>query len=348
MARFISYAQNYEDVILWRALKHVEHGFYVDCGAYDPTNHSVTKAFYDRGWRGINIEPSPSLLQQFMAQRPRDANLSIALSDNCHGAHLYEVAETAISPLTGLSTLLPDVARQHIDAGFRVRKTAVPTRTLSAVLGEFAKGEIHFLKIDVEGTEDLVLRGADLAKFRPWVILIEATRPRSSEASAAWEASLLARGYDFVYFDGLNRFYVAQERSALSQQLAIPPNVFDDFIQLSQLEAAGQAERALEDFKQSSSWRLTAPLRYAATFYRTLRDNPRRVLAHAVSLLPGPESGRCTPPRGQAAIRFVLALNQRRGAGRLVPAWRSRLVAVLRSETITPPCRYAAQRFPRG
>ena len=33
---FISYAQNYEDVILWRALRDVEHGFYVDVGAADP------------------------------------------------------------------------------------------------------------------------------------------------------------------------------------------------------------------------------------------------------------------------------------------------------------------------
>ena len=54
---FISYAQNYEDVMLWRALQHVENGFYVDVGANDPTVDSVTKAFYDRGWRGLNIEP---------------------------------------------------------------------------------------------------------------------------------------------------------------------------------------------------------------------------------------------------------------------------------------------------
>lgn len=56
---FISYAQNYEDVMLWRALKHIANGFYIDVGAAWPDKHSVTKAFYDRGWRGINIEPNP-------------------------------------------------------------------------------------------------------------------------------------------------------------------------------------------------------------------------------------------------------------------------------------------------
>ena len=39
---FISYAQNYEDVILWRALRDVERGFYVDVGAADPQVDSVT------------------------------------------------------------------------------------------------------------------------------------------------------------------------------------------------------------------------------------------------------------------------------------------------------------------
>ena len=33
---FVSYAQNGEDVVLWRALSHVENGFYVDVGAADP------------------------------------------------------------------------------------------------------------------------------------------------------------------------------------------------------------------------------------------------------------------------------------------------------------------------
>ncbi len=56
---FISYAQNFEDVMLWRALKHVENGFYVDVGAQDPVVDSVSLAFYEHGWRGVHIEPTP-------------------------------------------------------------------------------------------------------------------------------------------------------------------------------------------------------------------------------------------------------------------------------------------------
>ena len=115
MNRFVSYAQNFEDVILWRALKHVDRGFYVDCGAYHPTRQSVTKTFYDRGWRGINIEPIPSLLQEFVVQRPLDDNLAIAISDGSDGAEFYEIAGT------GLSTLFHTIAQQHTKAGLSTR-----------------------------------------------------------------------------------------------------------------------------------------------------------------------------------------------------------------------------------
>ncbi len=42
---FISYSQNLEDVTLWRILKHVEQGFYVNVGVNDPKFLSVTRAF---------------------------------------------------------------------------------------------------------------------------------------------------------------------------------------------------------------------------------------------------------------------------------------------------------------
>jgi peptide methionine sulfoxide reductase MsrB len=68
----ISYAQNFEDIILWRALKNIKNGFYVDVGAGDPVNHSVTKWFYDQGWSGVNIKPNE---QDFVAQTFRNLGL---------------------------------------------------------------------------------------------------------------------------------------------------------------------------------------------------------------------------------------------------------------------------------
>ena len=86
---FISYAQNYEDVMLWRALGYVGQGFYIDVGANDPEGDSVTRAFYDRGWNGINIEPMAEHFAQLKAGRPRDINLQAAVGDTQGEITLY-------------------------------------------------------------------------------------------------------------------------------------------------------------------------------------------------------------------------------------------------------------------
>jgi hypothetical protein len=72
---FISYAQNYEDVMLLRAFKDVAHGFFIDVGANDPIGDSVTCAFYQRGWVGINIEPLPTHFADFTHLAPDVAML---------------------------------------------------------------------------------------------------------------------------------------------------------------------------------------------------------------------------------------------------------------------------------
>ena len=91
MSYFISYSQNNEDVLLWRALGHIKNGYYIDVGANDPVEHSVTKAFYDAGWNGISIEPLPSFHQAFEEQRPRDVNLAVAAGATDGELTLYDV-----------------------------------------------------------------------------------------------------------------------------------------------------------------------------------------------------------------------------------------------------------------
>lgn len=92
MPSFVSYAQNFEDVMLWRALKHVESGFYIDVGANDPTLDSVTKAFYARCWHGINIEPTVFYFERLAHERPADINLRVAAGKEHGVLTLYEVA----------------------------------------------------------------------------------------------------------------------------------------------------------------------------------------------------------------------------------------------------------------
>ena len=61
---FVSHAQNYEDVMLWRALRQVADGFFIDIGAQSADLDSVTRAFSERGWRGLNVEPHSFYFEQ--------------------------------------------------------------------------------------------------------------------------------------------------------------------------------------------------------------------------------------------------------------------------------------------
>jgi len=218
----ISYAQNLEDVLLARALAGVDRGFYIDVGAFDPEIDSVTRHFYDAGWRGINIEPVAAQHALFARARVRDINLNVALGRTGGALTFHD-----FSPL-GVSTLDPVVAGEMRARGFAGREVTVPVITLAQVCRDHDVRKIDFLKIDVEGYETEVLAGHDWDFVRPRILLVEATRPMSTAPSyAAWEPMLLRQGYQFAWFDGLNRFYVRREDADLLAHFKIPPNIFD-------------------------------------------------------------------------------------------------------------------------
>lgn len=203
------YAQRKEDEKLRGLLPDRNQGFYVDVGAWKPTLDSVTKHFYDDGWNGINIEPIPTFFQEMADARPRDVNLNIAVGSK------LEHKEIIYMPGTGLSTFV----REHADLfpGYQKELVTVPVLTLDAVLRTYVprSQSIDFLKIDVEGWEKDVLLGAtQMLKYwgRPRILVIEATIPGTdTPAWDDWDHIPIEAGYEFLEFDGLNRWYRAQQ-----------------------------------------------------------------------------------------------------------------------------------------
>ncbi|TAG81134.1 MAG: FkbM family methyltransferase [Betaproteobacteria bacterium] len=220
----VSYAQNFEDVLLRRVLHDVASGFYVDVGAQEPKIDSVTKHFYENGWRGINLEPHPEYFVALRNDRPRDINLNIAASDRVGTTEFYFVDNSGLS---SADPRVKEVAGAH---GLAARVGQVPTNRLAGILAEHGVDEIHFMKIDVEGAEAAVLRGMDFARWRPWVMLIEGTLPNNP--APCWdqfEPLAIAGGYKPVYFDGLNRWYLRNESIDREPLFSVPINVFDQF-----------------------------------------------------------------------------------------------------------------------
>lgn len=364
-----SYAQNFEDVILWRALGSIPSGYYIDIGAQDPVIDSVSLAFYRKGWRGMHVEPSLGYAEALREARPEETVCAVAVGREPGRIRLHEFERT------GLSTGVPELAEAHRRAGHDCRLAEVDVVTLDELLERRGADPIHWLKIDVEGMEGDVLAGWRDAPQRPWIVVVESTRPGSTRsAHEDWEPGLLAKGYRFVYFDGLNRFYLSQAHPELADAFRAPPNVFDDFqlggkashafcnhmkheVHLVEVEAsefAGQAYRAnqqlarltrelersrreqetleqqLRDMRESRSWRITAPMREVGARVRRVRGKARAVTASSARVGAGHPLSR---PLGAAARWLSRHPGLRRlvlGVVRRIPNLEERLRARLR------------------
>ncbi|MFM0731003.1 FkbM family methyltransferase [Paraburkholderia sediminicola] len=221
-----SYAQNFEDILLWRSLGHiVPAGCYIDVGAHHPVQDSVSQLFYEHGWRGIHVEPTADCANLLRIARPDETIIQALVAERTGHSAFHEI------PGTGLSTARRDIADEHNKKhGYPVRTELVPAVTLDTLLDLAPQENIHWLKIDVEGFELEVLSGWQKSRRRPWVIVVEATYPNTQiDMSDAWQTLVLEKGYKLVYKDGLNRFYLSQEHPELEDHFAFPPNIFDDF-----------------------------------------------------------------------------------------------------------------------
>lgn len=235
----LSYTQNLEDFHLWQALGGKRNGFYIDVGAGHPIADNVSFWFYERGWRGICVEPQPDLASAYAHIRPRDTVFE-GLVGRESGVTDFHIVDR----LHGFSTTVKTHAEGASKFGATHRTVRMPILTMAELCEQQGVTEIDFLKIDVEGAEADVLMGNDWKRFRPKVIVAEAILPGSGDpAWGEWEPYILAQDYEFTLFDTLNRFYVAKEAKDVLQRA---PRERGDWDAVRHLYQVGRAPECKE------------------------------------------------------------------------------------------------------
>lgn len=227
----ISYAQNFEDIILNRCFRDIEKGFYIDVGASSPLIHSVTFNFYAKGWNGINVEPFRERYSELTTLRPRDINLACAASNRNGSATFFRSRDRG-----GHSTIEQERGAALETSGMAGVET-VETRTLADICSTYkVSRNYEFLKIDVEGAEKKVVEGADFDRWRPLIILVESiTSSVTKMFNTEFESILLNNNYKYCFFDGINRFYVAGEAEYLLTHFKAPISSLDNAVQFLNL-----------------------------------------------------------------------------------------------------------------
>lgn len=165
-------AQEGEDALLRRLLKkyYYQTGFYVDVGAHHPTRFSTTYHYYLKGWRGINIDPVPGMMELFDEQRPGDINLELGIANTTGSLTYTEFEEPAFNTFEPQNVAYAATRTQIIG------ERQIDVRPLVDILDDYLVNDtkITFLSVDVEGFELSVLRSSNWEKYRPMFVVVEA------------------------------------------------------------------------------------------------------------------------------------------------------------------------------
>lgn len=193
-----------EDTTLWDLFGGKRDGFFLEVGAYDGKHFSVSYAFEAAGWRGVLIEAIPEAAEQCRANRPGSRVVHAALGGPGHAPTATFTVAQGRELLSYLHTDEHHL-RQIRGSGVSTREVTVPVMTMNEVLGEHA-GPIDFASIDVEGAEVELLKGFDLERFRPRVLLIEDSTLGADTPVVRFMAERAA--YRYLGTVGVNRLYV--------------------------------------------------------------------------------------------------------------------------------------------
>lgn len=206
------YSQNGEDLVIEAAFGGADQGFFVEVGCIDGRRFSNTLALEERGWRGICVEAHAGYIEMIRAARPGSTVVHCAIGDRDEAeVPFYANARGALSTLDRSLEGLYSTKYAPWFHGFQEQRIAM--RTISTLLDELGAPPVDVLSVDIEGCDVLAIRGLDVKRHRPRLIVVEA----DDEASGAEiDGMLLPAGYSRGPTVSGNVFYFA-ERAMLDR-----------------------------------------------------------------------------------------------------------------------------------
>ena len=212
MDNYKYYGQHGEDFLLWNFFDYKNQGFYIDIGAFDGIHLSNSYSFEKGGWSGICVEAHPEYFKNCQQVRPNSTCLNVA----CVGDEKIETVDFYTEELGLLSGIQEereeDVRNRYEKRGLEFsgfQKMTVPATTLNQIINQYVpkNTNIDFISIDVEGTEIEVLKGLDLSRIRPRVLILEAN---TEEAQTEIEDYLVkVHNYHLARQFGVNFIYTS-------------------------------------------------------------------------------------------------------------------------------------------
>lgn len=197
------YSQHGEDALLDLIFKDQKEGFFLEVGCIDGRRFSNTLAFEERGWKGMCVEAHSGYIELLKKNRPNSIVCHCAAGETDGNATFYANARGSLSTLDKTKESHFQINYAPYFSGFEEQH--VKKARLSTLLDANQITEIDILSLDIEGYEVEALKGLDLSRHRPQVMVIESDDKQHEQQL---DGLILPYGYTKSIRLFANLFYV--------------------------------------------------------------------------------------------------------------------------------------------
>ncbi len=201
------YSQHGEDALLDLIFGDQKEGFFVEVGCIDGRCFSNTLAFEERGWKGICVEAHAGYIDLLKKNRPKSIICHCAAGEADEDAIFYANARGSLSTLDKTQEAHFQDNYGPYFSGFEEQE--VKKTRLSTLLDAHKIREIDILSLDIEGYEVEALKGLDLTRHQPKVLVVESD---NHQHEMRLDELILPHGYLKSIKMSANIFYVQDEK----------------------------------------------------------------------------------------------------------------------------------------